>query len=582
MRGGSEVPGLFTIEQGIISYVVDIVLIRSKLPTSIGRHTCEGPKVTIRRKTTKLGISRNTKVMGRRRIHSTAYICRKGSSFTSPLKSGLSGLYNSDELNNLLNSIQNDQKCTNLSKIMSDPDFLIACWVNIKSKAGGTTPALNKETLDGIQVEWFNITSKSFRNGNFNFSPARRSYIQKPNGKLRYLTIPSPKDKIVIEGMRFLLELIFEPTFKDTSHGFRPHRGCNTALNHIRVKFGGVKWFIEGDINQQFPSIDHHILIRLIENKVKDQPFIDLLWKYLRIRYGETAKSTQRINIGVVQGGNLSPILSNIYMHSFDVWVEDVLIPSFNKGTRRTEDPEYRKMNRKKPKVVMANLNLRSYLWNDPNFKRMKYIRYADDFLVGIIGSKSECIELKLKMKEFLKKELNLELNIDKTKITHASRESASFLGYTIHITKFNKLPKRYNELGKLIRVTTRPQLDGPIDLIVKKLKEKGFINKLNNPTRNGKFIALSLADLINHYRTIERGLVNYYGVASNYGRVAARVHYILKYSCALTIASKMKLRTLKKVFTKYGKNLNIRNEFGKTIAHYPTISYKKPRKNEH
>jgi Type II intron maturase len=202
----------------------------------------------------------------------------------------------------------------------------------------------------------------------------------------------------------------------------------------------------------------------------------------------------------------------------------------------------------------------------------MKYIRYVDDFLVGIIGSKNECIKLRLKMKEFLEKELKMTLNTDKTKITHCSKDSALFLGYCIHITKPRKRPIKYNKNGILTRITPRPQLDGPIDRIVRRLREKGFANKSNNPTRNGNFIVLSLADLINHYKTIERGVLNYYGFANNYGRVAARVHYILKYSCALTIASKMKLKTLSKVFSKYGGNLNIKDGDGKIIANYPAV----------
>lgn len=576
-EGGSEVPGLFMNQWGVIAYVVAFILIRSKLPTSIRSYTCESPKVIYRQETKELGISRNTKVWGRRRIHSTAFICRKGFSHISSPEFELLGSYKSNELKKLLNDVKNNLICTNLSTILSDPDFLIACWVNIRSKAGGTTPALGKETLDGIQAKWFEETSKSFRNGSFNFKPARRTYIPKPNGKLRPLTIPSPKDKIVQEGMRYLLELIFEPTFRNSSHGFRPNRGYGTALNDIKTKFGETKWFIEGDVNQQFSTVNHNILVKLIKNRVKDQPFIDLIWKYLRTGYGEIGKSIEPMNIGVVQGGTLSPILSNIYMHSFDVWMEDYLIPSFVKGKYRKKNPEYLKIYRmtRGPKKVMAKYNLRSVLWNDPNFKRMKYVRYVDDFLVGVIGSKDECIELRFKMKEFLENELKMVLNIDKTKITHSSKDRALFLGYHIHITKFRKLPVRYNKEGKLIRICSRPQLDGPIDRIVNRLKERKFVNKHNNPTRNGKFIALSLIDLVNHYKSIERGILNYYGIANNYGRVAARVHYILKYSCALTIASKMKLKTMRRVFSKYGKNLCVRNKNGNTTS-YPAPSYKR------
>ena len=577
---GSEVPGLLINQWGDMIYVVIIFLVRSKLPALIKSYTCESPKVFIRQETLELGISRNMKVWGRRKIHSTAFICGKESSFTSSLENKLSGFYESEELKNLLNNVENDSICENLSLIMSDPKFLIACWVNIISKSGSTTSAMSLNTLYGIKTEWFYETAQSFRNGNFNFQPARRAYIPK-SSELRSFIIPSPKDKIVQEGMRFLLEIIFEHTFRNSSHGFRPNRGCDSAFNFIKMNFGESKWFIEKDINQQLPTVNHQILIKIIEKRIKDQPFIDLLWKYLRTGYSENFKSIKPMNINVVQSRNLFSVLFNIYMHIFDVWMEDTFIPSFNKGIRRNSNSEYTKLIRtsKISKKVILKQNIKPFLWNDFNFKKMKYVRYVDDFLVGVIGDKNECIELRFKMKEFLERELKMTLNIDKTKITHSSKNSALFLGYYIHITKPRKRPIKYNKKGILTQITPRPQLDGPINRIVKILKEKGFANKSNNPTRNGKIIALNLADLVNYYKIIEREILNYYGFANNYGRVAARVHYILKYSCALTIASKMNLKTLRKVFSKYGKNLNIKDGYGKIIAKYPTVFYKKPRK---
>lgn len=578
---GSKVPGLALNQWGVMIYVVIISLIRSKLPTFIKSYTCESPKVFTRQEISELGISRNTKVWGRRRIHSTVFICGKESSFTSLLESGLSGPYKSEEFKNLLNNVKNNSTCKNLSLIMSDPKFLIACWTSLKFKSGSAASALNSNTFDGIKTEWFHETAKSFRNGNFSFQPARKTCISKPNGKLKLLIMPSLEDKIVQESMRLLLEIIFEPTFKNSNYGFRPNRGCDSALNSIKMKFGESKWFIESDVDQQFSTLNYGILIKLIEKRIKDQPFIDLLWKYFKIGYSENFKFIKPVGINVVQNRNLSSLLFNIYMHPFDVWVEDFLIPFFNKRISRRNNPESTKLNKTSKifKNMILKRNIKQLLWNDPNFKSMKYVRCVNNFLFGVIGSKSECMKLQLKMKEFLEKELKITFNINKIKITHNSKNSALFLGYSIYITKFRKRTIKYNTIGKLIQTTPSPQLDGPIDLIVKRLREKGFANKENNPTRNGKFIHLSLADLVNHYKTIERKILNYYGFANNYERIAVRVHYILKYSCALTIASKMKLRTLRKVFSKYGGNLNIKDGDGKIIAKYPTVSYKRPHK---
>lgn len=211
----------------------------------------------------------------------------------------------------------------------------------------------------------------------------------------------------------------------------------------------------------------------------------------------------------------------------------------------------------------------------------MYYFRYADDFIIGVNGSKNDCVELKNKVNEFLGTNLNMVLNLDKTKITNAQKDSARFLGYRIHKTKMSKMPIKVDKRGRLCRVVPRPILDADIQEVVKRLIERKYANKkkAGNPTRNGRYINHQLADIINHYRSVERGILNYYSLANNYGRLASRVHYILFYSCVLTIAAKKKLKTKRKVFKKYGRDLKIKDEKGKTITCYPTPSYKRPRK---
>jgi len=535
----------------------------------------EKPKVDIRRNYSEFGIFQCRQVLhGERRNRSTAYmINRKGSSLTQLTNSELSGSYGSQQLLKLKSDLNNGLKAKNLTAIMSAPDFLIASWVRIRSNKGSLTPALTDDTLDGIKWSWFSEAAGQMRNGGYKFQSARRAYIPKPNSeKLRPLTMPSPKDKIVQEGMRFLLEIIFEPRFKDSSYGWRPGRGCLTALNDIRMKCKGCKWYIEGDIDQQFLTISHKILISIIKEKVDDQAFIDLLYKYMKIGYGENLKQATPMRIGVIQGGILSPILANIYMHPFDVWIKNHLKPYFDKGKKRKKNPEYFKQYYKDGRKV-KNKNLRSVLNIDPGFRRMYYFRYADDFIIGVDGSKEDCIQLKNEIHEFLKTKLNMVLNLDKTHITNATKDSASFLGYKINKTKIRKMPIRRNKVCRLCRIVPRPVLDISIDDTVKKLAERKYANREGKPTRNVRFINHQLADIIKHYRAVERGILNYSG------RLAARVHYILKYSCVLTIASKMKLKTKKKVFKKYGKDLKILNEKGKIIADYPSISYKRPKK---
>lgn len=345
------------------------------------------------------------------------------------------------------------------------------------------------------------------------------------------------------------------------------------------MKCKGCSWYIEGDIDQQFPTLNHNILISIIKTKVDDQAFIDLLYKYMKVGYGKNLKKTTPMKIGIIQGGILSPILANIYMNPFDEWIEHYLMPITNIGNKRKKNPEYFKKYYQDG-LQVKDKSIRSILSIDPSYKRMHYFRYADDFLIGVDGSKEDCVKLKNEINAFLQNKLNMVLNLEKTKITNATKDHAKFLGYRIHKTKMSKMPIRKNKLGRLSRVVPRPILDAPINEIVKKLIKKKYANKAGNPTRNGRFINNHLSDIIKHYLTVERGILNYYSLCNNYGNLAARVHFILKYSCVLTIASKMKLKTKKKVFKKYGKDLKILNEKGKIIACYPTVDYKRPRKS--
>jgi len=480
-----------------------------------------------------------------------------------------------NQFQKLLKDIESNNKTNNLTTILSNREFLIGCYLNIKSKPGNMTQSLNPETLDGIDMKWFDEVTQTFRNGKFNFRPSRRTHIPKPNGKLRPLTIPSPRDKIVQEGMRILLECIFNERFRESSHAFRPGRGCHTAINQIRLHFGKSNWFIEGDIEQQYPSVDHNILIILLRDKIRDEPFIDLVYKYIRVGYGEKSDEILPMKVGLAQGGLISPILSNIYMHPLDEWMEDVLIPKYTKGKRKRTNPEYTKMLRMHGRAT--NKRIGTGVANDENFGRVFYVRYVDDFLIGVIGSKETCKKIREEIKIFLEEHLAMTLNIDKTRITHTTTEKALFLGYDITCTPKSKMPIEYDSRKRLIRKTTRTIINAPIKRVVERLRQKGFINSKNQPTRCGRYINMDLWNIIEIYKSIERGVINYYCMANNYGRLAARVHYILKYSCALTISSKMKLKTKRGAFKRYGKNLTIKDK-DKSIS-YPSISYKRPRK---
>jgi len=261
-------------------------------------------------------------------------------------------------------------------------------------------------------------------------------------------------------------------------------------------------------------------------------------------------------------------------MNQFDAWMEDRM-SEFNIGKRRGTDPRWRRLtNRGMIKEAHAQ-NISSGLAKDPRFKRMRYVRYADDFLIGIIGSREDCVNIRNDIATFLKDQLKLELSMEKTKITHSTTEAAMFLGSNISLTPQKRKPFRKVIRGDqtyLMKSNTMVQLQIPIGRIVDRLEKKGIVRHNRQPTRWGKMTLLNDSQIVNHMFTMYRGLANYYSFASNFNAMS-RIYYILKYSCALTLANKHKLGTMKKVFKKYGKDLNIIKD-EKVVASFPKVSF--------
>ena len=205
------------------------------------------------------------------------------------------------------------------------------------------TPGASEETADGMSEEKIEQITGLMRNERYRFSPARRVYIPKKNGKLRPLGLPSWSDKLVGEVVRLLLEAYYEPVFSDRSHGFRKGRGCHTALREINDTWTGTTWFIEGDISDCFGSLDHEILLGILAEKIHDQRFLRLIRNMLKAGYLEDWEYHETLS-GSPQGGVVSPILSNIYLHKLDEFVEQELIPQYTRGARRKGNPEYNRI----------------------------------------------------------------------------------------------------------------------------------------------------------------------------------------------------------------------------------------------
>jgi len=561
-------------------YIVGFLLGKSNKRTYSLSYKTWGHLNTDNGKIGNTGLPERRNSWGNRGIIVVVNLTMKNSRFFSSKRTLPSGL---EKLEELIKNNKMDPFLINKSviDIIADSEILMVAYIKIKSKPGNITSGINNETFDGINMEWFKSIASDILTGRFAFKPSRRVDIQKSNEGKRSLWVISPRDKIVQEVIRIILEAIFEPTFSNNSHGFRSGRGCHSALKQIHLTFGEVNWFVEGDITNCFDSFNHKRIISTVSDKIKDQVFIDLLYKSLKAGYIDISNNFNKLEVGTPQGSIISPILCNIYLDKLDKWIKNYIL-IFNKGIKKKQNPEYTKLTQgntkrdpKERREIFKDIHeniIRQFIPNDPNYKRLWYVRYTNDLLVGIIGSKQDALDFKNNLNEFLINELSLTLSLDKTKITHSTTSRAIFLGTEIHITPYKKKPiRRLKRIGELriTKVSPRPQLSAPIDKIVQKLEERGYCKSLVKPTRIGKLIHYNLEIIIDHYLTVARGLLNYYSFVNNYARVRAQILYILKYSCALTFASKLKLKTLKKVFSKFGYNLSIKADNGKIIREF-------------
>ena len=331
----------------------------------------------------------------------------------------------------------------NIYRLLYNRNLYLRAYGRIYSNQGATTKGVTAETVDGMSLAKIDRIIEALRYERFRWTPVRRVNIPKPNGKTRALGIPTWPDKLLQEVIRMILEAYYEPQFSDRSHGFRPNRGCHTALSNVTTHWTGVRWFVEGDIKGCFDNIDHDVLLSVLGEKLHDNRFLRLLKYLLKAGYVEDWKYGRTLS-GTPQGGIVSPILANIYLDRLDKFVENVLIPAHTRGSDRRDNREYTRLlnqaarQRKRGNHAKA-LQLRKQMQQlpsrdpyDPGYRRLRYVRYADDFVLGFIGPKVEAQQVKESLETFLRDTLKLELSKEKTLITHATSQAARFLGYEL------------------------------------------------------------------------------------------------------------------------------------------------------
>lgn len=470
-----------------------------------------------------------------------------------------------------------DKPLERVYKLLFNRELYLIAYAKLYPNNGAMTKGVTEETIDGMSIQKIDRIIEQLRRETYYWRPARREYIPKKNGKHRPLGIPVWSDKLLQEVIRMILEAYYEPQFSEHSHGFRPKRGCHTALQEIQT-WKGTRWFIEGDISSYFDTIDHDVLITMLSRQIQDGRFIRLIKNMLEAGYLDDWKFHKTIS-GTPQGGVISPLLANIYLHQFDKWVGEELIPQYTRGKKQKANSAYNRLSRrikcyqdkgdykKAHQLIVERRNLPSVDTYDTSYRRLRYVRYADDFILGFTGSKAEAKAIKKQIGDFLNAKLFLELSQEKTLITHATGESAKFLGYEIKAQRVNDY----------IDNKGRRSANGVIALFV---PASVIESKCRQYMKNGKAIHRNnlLQDddfsIVQTYQQEYRGLVQYYILAQNLSWFS-KVYWYMETSLLKTLAFKHK-SSINKMLAKYKTTTTSTN--GRTV---PCLQVVVPREDK-
>ena len=459
---------------------------------------------------------------------------------------------------------------TRLYRYLLREDIYLTAYKNLYANNGAGTKGIDNDTADGFGFDYVHQIIEELKNQTYTPKPVRRTFIPKRNGKKRPLGIPSFKDKLIQDAIRQILKVIYEPIFSVHSHGFRPKKSCHTALKEVSRSFRGSKWFVEGDIKGCFDHIDHAVLLRILSEKIKDSKFVALIGKFLKAGYMENWKYHKTYS-GTPQGGILSPILANIYLNELDKKVEQMR-KDFSKPVKRaytaiygektkeilllksaygnsTDAEEKKRLLKEIHRCKVARCLVP---YKDSTDKKIAYVRYADDFLIGVCGNKQECEQIKKELKSFLADELKLELSDEKTKITHTS-QNARFLGYDINVRRNNTSKRTSNGVVKRT-LNNSVEMLVPMDRIEKFMYDRKIVTQAKDgtlkPWFRGAMVGISDLEVLDTYNSQTRGICNYYSLASNFAKLTYFV-YLMEYSCLKTLAMKHKCR-ISAIKTKY------------------------------
>ena len=471
-------------------------------------------------------------------------------------------------LDSIRNLSRQGKRINGLFRLMLSPLLWEQAYAEIAPNRGALTRGVTDNTLDGFSLERVHSLISRISTGTFRFTPVRRVYIPKPDGqKLRPLGVPAADDKLVQGAVKLLLEAIYEPGFSIRSHGFRRNRSCHTALSVIQDTWTGVKWLVDVDVVGFFDNIDHGILLDLLRKRIDDERFIRLIAGMLKAGYMEDWTFHATFS-GTPQGGVASPILANIYLHELDEFLAGMKA-RFDRGKYRQVHMPYQYLSstickrrhlidqlRAEGRIAEAEAEkeqvrelqakrstMPAQNWFDAKFRRLLFCRYADDFLIGVIGSKADAQEIMRQVAAFLRDRLRLEASAEKSKVSKAS-DGTVFLGYRVCTVSGGRV-KRVQFQGRhtLTRsATSRIHLVVPHDRLVRFNRRKGYgdLSRLKAIHRR-YLINSSMLEIVLAYNAEMRGLANYYRLAYCAKFSLRKLHFLWQTSLLRTLSLKLR-----------------------------------------
>ena len=444
---------------------------------------------------------------------------------------------------------------THVYRLLFNPALYLHAYGKIYRNKGAMTKGATAETVDAMSLSKIKAIIELLRYERYRWTPVRRIYIEKKRSKkLRPLGMPSWSDKLLQEVLRLILSAYYEPQFSSHSHGFRPNRGCHTALSESYHQWVGTTYFVEGDIATCFDSLDHTVMMNTLRENIHDGRFLRLIETLLAAGYLEDWRYHQTLS-GCPQGSILSPVLANVYLNTLDTFVETVLMPQYNKGERRKMNPAYTRVQGeaqrrrragqwKEAKTLRKHQQqLPCYDTTDPDYRRLRYLRYADDILLGFAGPHSEAVEMKRQLGDFLRERLKLTLSEEKTLITHARTQAARFLGYNMLVLHNDRKRDRRGHRS----INGQIGLQVPVEVIK---AECTLYQKNGKPVQRKERSNDTVYSIISQYQQEFRGLAEYYQLAVNRYQLN-RLKWVMERSLVATLAQKLRV-SISKIYDRY------------------------------